>query len=166
MEEQKVNECRLVDDNGSLIKKICGYFRNNFYNMTHGGIPLEKKVEKKIAASLIAVENKITNQVIIKDDLLINELKENTFLKKLIWDDCILIKKYGHLLYSQNIRTISTQYKKILINKFGAEILVEEKVSKTNVISLLKAILLAGDFTEIKTLIKAYCDKFNLTLKK
>ena len=166
MKEQKVNGSQLVENNGSLIKEICTYFRDVFCSINQGRFILDDKIERKIALSLNGILTKITNQVIIENDLILNELKENTFLKKLVWNKELLLEKYGHLIYSQNIRTISTQYKKILISKFGAEIKVEEKVSKTNITSLLKHLLTSDDLTEIKSLIKAYCDKYNLILKK
>ena len=165
MEEQKVNGGRVVEGDGSLIKEICSYFRDNFSYINQGRYLLDDKVEKKIAVSLNTIDHKITNQVIFEYDDMMSALKENTFLKKLVWDKELLLAKYGHLIYSQNIRTISTQYKKILINKFGAEMIVEEKVSKTNIISLLKHLLTSDDLTEIKTLIKAYANKYNLILK-
>lgn len=83
------------------------------------------------------------------------------------------MEKYGHLIYSQNIRTISAQFKKILISKFGAVEVKIENVTRTNITKLLNDILdnikkvtKISELGEIINLIKEYGTKYNLVLNK
>ena len=153
MKEVKVSVSSVVSKE-IQINKICSYFK------------VENKIGTKIHSSLInVIEKNFPNQgIIIDSDLIISEFKENTFLKKLIWNEEILLEKYGHLIYSQNIRTISTQFKKILIKKCGAFEVKIEKVTRGNVANLLNDILKINDLKEIKNLIKLYALKYQLVL--
>ena len=167
-----------VSSNESQINQICLYFKENFRNINQVGHFLGYKIGEKINSSLSAVIKKFAEQEIKLDiDLIIGEFNANTFLKKLSWDEEILLEKYGHLIYSQNIRTISAQFKKILISKFGAVEVKIENVTRTNITKLLNDILdnikkvteIAEPplfFGEIIALIKKYGTKYNLVLKK
>ena len=160
------------------INQICYYFKEEFKNIHQVGNFLQYKIGEKIASSLNAVIKKFAEQEIKLDiDLVIGEFNANTYLQKLAWAEDILLEKYGHLIYSQNIRTISAQFKKILISKFGAVEVKIENVTRTNVTKLLNDILANIKkvtevaepplfFGEILSLIKAYGAKYNLALKK
>ena len=167
-----------VSSNEFQINEICLYFKEEFRNINQVGAFLGYKIGEKIESSLTTVFKKFAEQEIKLDiDLIIGEFNANTYLKKLTWDENELLKKYGHLIYSQNIRTISAQFKKVLIKKFGAKEIKIENVTRTNVTKLLNDILenikkvteVAEPplfFGEIITLIKDYGTKYNLVLKK
>lgn len=136
------------------------------------------KIGEKIESSLTSVFQKFAEQDIKLDiDLICTEFQQNIFLKKLVWDEDTLLNKYGHLIYSQNIRTISSQFKKLLINKFGAVEVKIENITRTNVTKLLNGILdQIKEVTEIseppyffggiKKLVVDYAKKYNLILTK
>ena len=70
------------------------------------------------------------------------------------------------MIYTQNLRTINTQFKKILIKDFGAVEIKVENVTRLNITKLLNDILQTADVSsEIKTLIQAYALKYKLLLK-
>ena len=70
------------------------------------------------------------------------------------------------MIYTQNLRTVNTQFKKILIKDFGAVEIKVENVTRVNVTKLLNDILQTADVSsEIKTLIQEYALKYKLLLK-
>lgn len=125
-------------------------------------------VETKLITGFQAVVKKLeaTDKFYEADPKeVLTKLLDNNFIKKLDWDPDVLTKKYGHLIYTQNLRTVNTQFKKILIKDFGAVEIKVENVTRLNVTSLLNAILKTDDLSEIKSLILAYALKYKLSLK-
>ena len=126
-------------------------------------------VETKLIAGFQAVVKKLeaTDKFYESDPKeILSKLLNNNFIKKLDWDPDLLTKKYGHLIYTQNLRTVNTQFKKILIKDFGAVEIKVENVTRLNITKLLNDILQTADVSsEIKTLIQAYALKYKLLLK-
>lgn len=83
--------------------------------------------------------------------------------------------KYGHLIYTQNLRTVTTQFKKILLKDYSAIELKVENVTRVNVTKLLNDILdeikkegqevPANIFSNITSLILKYALRYKLLLK-
>lgn len=167
-----------VGSNESQIHEICIYFKEYFQNINQVGNFLNYKIGEKILFSLSSIFKKFADQNIRLDiDLIRAEFSANTYLNKLVWNEETLLNKYGHLIYSQNIRTISSQFKKLLINKFGAVEVKIENITRTNVTKLLNGILdqikkivelttPPHFFAGIEELVLDYAKKYNLVLKK
>ena len=167
---------KVVGSNEFAVKEIVADLKKEFSKFHASKVFLKFKIGEKIETSLNTVIKKFAEQEIKLDiDIIRAEFQNNTFLKKLTWDTEILTEKYGHLIYSQNLRTISSQFKKLLISKFGAQEIKIENVTRINVTKLLEEIINIADsfynnFTqegmiEIKKVIQNYASKYKLKVK-
>ena len=131
-------------------------------------------VEEKIITAMEGTVKKLKNtDTFLEQDSNSVCLKfiDNTFLKKLEWDKKELFNKYGHLIYSQNIRAINTQFKKLLIKEYQ---FVEEKIERLNatnvavflkdLLSIIRAIGHEETLIDVKYEIDIFAKKFKLNI--
>ena len=138
---------------------------------------LPKPVEEKLITGLKSSYKKLefTDEVEWNPKEIALKLIDNKFIQKLDWDPNVLTDKYGHLIYTQNLRTVTTQFKKILLKDYSAIELKVENVTRVNVTKLLNDILdeikkegqevPANIFSNITSLILKYALRYKLLLK-
>ena len=178
-----LNNKKVVSKVDVVVEEIAGYFLNEFNEANKKyEIPSEIYdqelilIKEKLSQNLNTVLKKYHDQELnLNKEIIIESLKNNAVLKKIVWDRGDLMTKYRHLVYTQNFRAINTQFKKILISQCGAVDIKINRVTGSNISKLLNGILdeikkggeevPANIFASIKTLIKDYSTKYNLAIK-